>query len=83
MRKSWKAFEKGLVSMKNTSEHVDPELKNSVKFGAGLFMFAMSIIPRKFLKLVELAGFKADRDTGLFYIKECRQAGGIISTPEK
>jgi hypothetical protein len=39
MRKSWKAFEKGLLSMKNTQEIVDPELKNSVKFGAGFRLY--------------------------------------------
>lgn len=54
-----------------------PELNKSLQFGAGFFLFAISIIPQKFLKLVELAGFKADRDAGLYYIKECHKNGGI------
>jgi len=37
----------------------------------------MSIIPQKFLKLVELVGFRADRDLGLKYIRECHDSGGI------
>jgi tetratricopeptide (TPR) repeat protein len=47
-----------------------------LNFGAGFFLFAMSIIPQKFLKLVELVGFRADRDLGLKYIRDCHDAGG-------
>jgi len=37
----------------------------------------MSIIPQKFLKLIELVGFKADPDLGLKYIRACHDAGGV------
>eukprot|EP01118_Nematostelium_gracile_P005260 TRINITY_DN1651_c0_g2_i1.p1 TRINITY_DN1651_c0_g2~~TRINITY_DN1651_c0_g2_i1.p1 ORF type:complete len:603 (-),score=192.81 TRINITY_DN1651_c0_g2_i1:63-1871(-) len=75
LRKSWKVFEKALKDSKGAQ--VDVEITRSLQFGAGFFLFAMSIIPQKFLKLVELAGFKADRDAGLHYVKECHKNGGI------
>jgi tetratricopeptide (TPR) repeat protein len=75
LRKSWKVFEKALKESKGAT--VDVEITRSLQFGAGFFLFAMSIIPQKFLKLVELAGFKADRDAGLHYVKECHKNGGI------
>lgn len=58
-------FEKALKESKNATG-VDPELNRMLHFGAGVFLFAMSIIPQKFLRLVEFVGFKADRDAGLF-----------------
>jgi len=76
LRKSWKVFEKALKESKGDSK-VDVEITRSLEFGAGFFLFAMSIIPQKFLKLIELAGFKADREGGLHYIKACHKNGGI------
>jgi tetratricopeptide (TPR) repeat protein len=52
-------------------------LLKSLNFGAGVFLFAMSIIPSKFMKLVSLAGFKANREVGLEYIKETHRSNGI------
>jgi len=37
----------------------------------------MSIIPQKYLKLVELVGFRADKEQGLKYIHDCHDSGGI------
>lgn len=82
MRKSWKVFEECLKMMKeikDSKEVFDEELQRCLHFGAGFFYFAMSIIPQKFLKLIELVGFRADRDLGLKYIRECHDAGGIRS----
>jgi len=83
MRKSWKIFEECLKSVeaqaKADATFYSEELLRSLHFGAGFFLFAMSIIPAKFLKLIELAGFKADRDLGLKYIHECYESGGIRS----
>jgi len=76
LRKSWKVFEKALKESKEQKD-LDIEITKSLHFGAGFFLFAMSIIPQKFLKLVELAGFKADRDAGLHYLKEVQKDGGI------
>jgi len=81
LRKSWKTFERALKESKIAKEKqgltVDAEIHRCLQFGAGFFLFAISIIPAKFLKLVELAGFKADRDAGLHYMRECHQNGGI------
>lgn len=83
MRKSWKIFEECLKSVESQSKadatFYSDELLRSLHFGAGFFLFAMSIIPAKFLKLIELAGFRADRDAGLKYIHECYESGGIRS----
>lgn len=80
MRKSWKVFEECLKSIASDKNNIyDPELVRCLNFGAGFFFFAMSIIPQKFLKLIELVGFKADRDLGLKYIRECYDAGGVRS----
>jgi tetratricopeptide (TPR) repeat protein len=78
MRKSWKVFEESLKIVKDSKEHIhDEDLVRCLNFGAGFFFFAMSIIPQKFLKLVELVGFRADRDLGLKYIRDCHDAGGV------
>jgi len=76
LRRSWKIFEKALKQSKEMKT-VDPELMTCLKFGAGLFLFALSIIPPKYLRLVEMAGFKADKEAGLHYVKECHNANGI------
>jgi hypothetical protein len=75
IRKSWKIFENALKEAKKIPQ-LDEQLSKCLQFGAGFFLFAMSIIPSKFLKLVELAGFKADRDAGLFYIRDAHKNGG-------
>jgi len=78
MRKSWKVFEESLKVVKESKEQIhDEDLVRCLHFGAGFFFFAMSIIPQKFLKLVELVGFRADRDLGLKYIRNCHDAGGV------
>lgn len=38
-------------------------------FDMGFFLFALSIIPTKYLKFVQLAGLRADRDEGLRLIR--------------
>lgn len=76
LRKSWKVFEESLKMIKGATIY-DEELIRCLNFGAGFFFFAMSIIPQKFLKLVEFVGFKADRELGLKYIHDCHDAGGI------
>jgi len=78
MRKSWKVFEESQKSVQDSKDFThNEELVRCLNFGAGFFFFAMSIIPQKFLKLVELVGFRADRDLGLKYIRECHDSGGI------
>lgn len=76
LRKSWKVFEKALRESKSV-ENFEDELQRSLEFGAGFFLFAISIIPPKFLKLVELVGFKADRDGGLQFIRQCHDGDGM------
>jgi tetratricopeptide (TPR) repeat protein len=76
LRKSWKVFENVLKESKSIKE-LNVELSRCLQFGAGFFLFAISIIPSKFLKLVELAGFKADRDAGLHYVRDAHRTGGI------
>ncbi len=77
MRKSWKVFEDSLHMVSKDPSLYEEELVLCLNFGAGFFFFAMSIIPQKFLKLVEFVGFKADRNLGLKYIRECHRSGGI------
>lgn len=77
MRKSWKVFEESLKMVSRDPNTYDQELVRCLNFGAGFFFFAMSIIPQKFLKVIELVGFKADRDLGLKYIRDCHDAGGV------
>lgn len=79
MRKSWKVFEECLKAVKDQKDEsfYNEELLRSLHFGAGFFLFAMSIIPAKFLKLVELVGFRADREQGLKYVHDCHASGGI------
>ncbi|EGC33419.1 hypothetical protein DICPUDRAFT_36750, partial [Dictyostelium purpureum] len=80
LRKSWKIFEDTLRQVKDDEENgfqYSSDLTELLRFGCGFFYFAVSIIPQKYLKLVELVGFKADRDMGLMYLKDCLSKGGI------
>ncbi|KAF2069755.1 hypothetical protein CYY_008931 [Polysphondylium violaceum] len=80
LRKSWKIFEDCLKQVKHDESNqiqYSPDLLECLHFGAGFFFFAISIIPQKFLKFVELVGFKADRDQGLAYIRDISNKNGI------
>jgi hypothetical protein len=76
LRKSWKTFEgtEKMLAVANPSD--DRELKRCVEFGAGLFYWAISIVPKGLLKFIEFAGFKSDRDLGMKYLRATREAGG-------
>lgn len=77
LRRSWKVFESALKDSRSKTVEIHPELSKCIQFGAGFFLFAISIIPSKFLKFVELAGFKADREGGMHFIRENHKSGGI------
>ncbi|GAM21012.1 hypothetical protein SAMD00019534_041870 [Acytostelium subglobosum LB1] len=76
MRRSWKTFEDALSQVKDGHKY-NEQLLECLHFGVGFFLYAMSIIPQKFLRLVEFVGFKADREQGMQYIKHCGTNGGI------
>ena len=61
----------------STNDAAIAELVRCVEFGNGIFLWACSIIPKKFLKLVELVGFKADRDMGIKYLKHAHDGAGV------
>jgi tetratricopeptide (TPR) repeat protein len=81
LRKSWKAFESTQKALPaDAAASADPavqELVRCVEFGNGIFLWAISIIPKKFLKFVQLVGFKADRDKGLAYLKRAHDGAGV------
>ena len=75
LRKSWKTFE-ATEKMLHAATNDDVELKRCVEFGAGLFYWAISIVPKNLLKFIELAGFKSNRDLGMKYLRDAHAAGG-------
>jgi len=73
LRKSWKIYKTAIESAEKTKEAFDTDVLNSLKFGAGLFFFVISLIPPGLpQKVAALAGFKGgDKQTGLKYLREC------------
>ncbi len=61
LRKSWKVFENALKESKKTDK-IELEVQRVLQFGAGFFLFAISIIPSKFLKLVLYTTAGTDHD---------------------
>eukprot|EP00727_Mastigamoeba_balamuthi_P010735 m51a1_g6284 hypothetical protein (305) ;mRNA; r:235034-240904 len=71
LRKAWKVYEGAQDKFKGAApDSLPSELSHSLKFGVGLFYFIMSIIPSKFLRLAQLAGFRADRAEGLRLLRD-------------
>lgn len=52
---------------------IDPHFRSGVYLGVGTTNLVMSLMPPRLLALVELFGYKGDRDAGLRYLE---RAGG-------
>ena len=56
MRKSYKQFEQCQRDFDAGKLRESPELARCLRFGVGLFYFALSIIPGNLVKVIELVG---------------------------
>lgn len=61
----------GKTNWKN--EELREEFRSGVKLSLGLFEMAISFMPRKFILLLELAGFSGNRTYGLEKLETCAQ----------
>eukprot|EP00026_Physarum_polycephalum_P005662 Phypoly_transcript_05697.p1 GENE.Phypoly_transcript_05697~~Phypoly_transcript_05697.p1 ORF type:complete len:578 (+),score=105.71 Phypoly_transcript_05697:142-1875(+) len=79
MRRAWKLY-KEIIS-KAEKSGADPIVQSSVKFGAGLFYFLISMIPPGMAqRAASLAGFSGgDKELGLQYLRECHNAKSLRS----
>ena len=77
LRKSWKFFEETKKKFDGLRDKLHPELVNCMDFGVGFFLFALSIIPSKYLRFAQIAGFRADRDEGLKAIRATYESGRL------
>lgn len=79
MRRAWRYY-RDLIA-KTEKSGADLIVKNSLKFGAGLFYFLISMIPPGMAqRAAALAGFRGgDKDLGLQYLRECHNAKSIRS----
>lgn len=72
--RSWKVYEN---SNKILEQH--PFLREQkdgislLQFGMGLFYFFISLVPRKFLWIVQTIGFEANRSEGIRLLEECHE----------
>eukprot|EP00732_Lithocolla_globosa_P002541 Lithocolla_globosa_v1_NODE_1686_length_2397_cov_19.598294.p1 type:complete len:583 gc:universal NODE_1686_length_2397_cov_19.598294:320-2068(+) len=78
LRKSWKAMEQSQKDSKSV-DGVDSELLFTIKYGIGVFYFVLGLIPKRFLSVIQMAGFKADKATGLQYCEEVYDQGSLRS----
>lgn len=81
VRKGWKIYEAALKDLEESNEReYDPKVVASLKFGAGLFMVLIALIPPGVAKkLATLAGFKANKELGLRYLQECYESNSTRS----
>ena len=77
LRKSWKFFEETKKKFDPIRDKLHPELVNCMDFGVGFFLFALSIIPSKYLRFAQIAGFRADREEGLRAIRNTYESGRL------
>lgn len=73
LRKSWKCFQGLEKDFTVLEPAMHPEIRNSLHFGLGFFYFVVSIIPGSFLRIAQVAGFKADGPRGLDLCREVRE----------
>jgi len=73
LRKSWKTFQGLEKDFTALEPAMHPEIRNSLHFGLGFFYFVVSIIPGSFLRIAQVAGFKADGPRGLELCREVRE----------
>ena len=77
LHKSYKLSEETVKRFGPHKARLHPELVHGMNFDVGFFLFALSIIPTKYLKFVQLAGFRADREEGLRLIREVYAASKL------
>jgi len=79
LRKGWKMYKQILGEIGNSA--YDPDVICSLKFGAGLFHFIISLIPPGLpQKAAAIAGFSGgDKDLGITYLRETFYSGSIRS----
>lgn len=79
--KSWKHYEIcSKFYLENSSNLTDQQdAISSLQFGMGLFYFFVSLVPPKFLWIVEAIGFESNRPEGIRLLEECYQGKGCSS----
>jgi len=77
LRKSWKCFQTLEKEFTVLEPAMHPELRNAMHFALGFFYFVVSIIPGSFLRIAQVAGFKADGPRGLQLCREVRDQSHI------
>lgn len=78
IRESYKTLEqcqKILKLKKWDSEELKYEFENGIKFGLGVYMLYLSILPGKILTILEWIGFKGDKDGGLDLLYQAAESG--------
>ena len=73
IRESYKIMEQceKIGKMKKwESDRLKIEFENGTKFGMGVYMLYLSVLPAKILTILEWIGFKGDRDRGLQLLYE-------------
>jgi len=79
MRRAWKNYRELIGKAEKLG--ADMVVQNSLKFGAGLFYFLISMIPPGMAqRAAALAGFRGgDKNLGLQYLRDCHNARSIRS----
>jgi len=77
LRKSWKCFQSLEKEFTILEPAMHPELRDCLHFALGFFYFVVSIIPGSFLRIAQVAGFKADGPRGLELCRAVREESDL------
>jgi tetratricopeptide (TPR) repeat protein len=86
LRGAWKSFKSAEGRFEKEFARVDDvsrrsqnlvNLRSELFFGAGFFYFFLSLVPPKFMWVVEAIGFESDRERGLRYFNMCNEEAGV------
>jgi tetratricopeptide (TPR) repeat protein len=81
MRLCWGRYKDLLARLTPGAPPLPKELELAIKFGAGMFYAWLSLVPAKYMTLLELIGFAANREKGLAFLTEVVYAGNEIRAP--
>jgi hypothetical protein len=84
LRKSWKCFEQAQLIAESSKTVVDQSTLGLIAFGVGTFQFAVSMVPPAFKWIVEMIGYRGDRELAVQRLTHVYQVMRVVrAAPER
>lgn len=70
---SWSIFKKLDILLENKKLHdtIEPQIRNRILFGVGLFNLVFSLFPQSLLRVMRIIGFSPNRTIGIKKLQAC------------